>query len=150
MSPSSVWWFTSQEASGLSISCRAVTNIAPPAEGESADAPDAGVENDDAANLVQLRAVRDDVLPGAEHALLFAAEEREANGAARHEAGGSDGARGFDHHRGVAAVVQRAGAEFPGIEMRAEDHRFVGFFVAANFADDVELVDRAADLVGHA
>ena len=33
--------------------------------------------------------------------------------------------------------------------MRAEDDDFVGLFVAANFADHVELVHRAADFVGH-
>ena len=55
----------------------------------------------------------------------------------------------FDDHGGVAAVVERAGAQLPGIEMCAKNDRFVGFFAAANFADDVKLLDRAADLVRH-
>src|SRR6266852_4172422 len=59
-------------------------------------ASDAGIEDDHAANFVQLRAVRQGVLPGAQQALLFAAEEDEANGAARDKSRRFDGARGFD------------------------------------------------------
>ena len=119
------------------------------AERIAGDAADAGVEDHRAAVLVHFRAMRLHVGPRAEHALLFAAEQNEADGAARQQSAGFDGARGFDHQRGVAAVVQRAGAEFPGIQMRAENDDFVGLFVAANFADHIELLHRAADFVGH-
>src|SRR4029077_13201591 len=116
---------------------------------KATSAAGAVVEGNFGANFVELGLMRFDVLPGAEHALLLAGPECEANGAARNEAGGFDRAGRFDDERRVAAVVQRAGAEFPGIQMRAQDHRLVGLFVAANLADDIELIDRAADFVGH-
>ena len=62
----------------------AVSNIAPAAQRVAADAADAGIVNDHGANFVQLRAMRRGVLPGAEQALLFAAEEHETDRAARH------------------------------------------------------------------
>src|SRR5207237_10219275 len=48
----------------------------------------------------------------------------------------------------IASVVERPAAQFPGIEMRAEDDHFVGLFVAPNFADYVLLLDGAAGFIG--
>src|SRR5437588_9309784 len=86
---------------------------------------------------------------GANGALLFAAKEHKADGAAWKEPSGLDGAGGFDNQRHVAAVVERARAQFPRIEMRTKDDRLVGFLVPANFAYNVFLLDRPANLVWH-
>src|SRR5208282_2573376 len=122
-------------------------DVAAAAEGIAGDAPDAHIKDHGGAVLVHFRAMRLHISPGALQALLFAAKQNEADGAAREQAAGLDGAGRFDDHRSVAAVVQRAGAEFPGIEMRTEDYDFVGLFVAADFADHVELVRRAANSI---
>src|SRR5882757_2397662 len=94
--------------------------------------------------------MRQSILPGTEQALLFAAEEHETNGAPRNQSGGLDRARGLDHQSGVAAIVQRASAQVPGIEMRAENDCFIGHFAAANFSYYIFLFRRTADFVGHA
>src|SRR5882762_5863175 len=94
--------------------------------------------------------MRQRILPGAEQALLFATEEHETNGAPRNQSCGSDRACGLDYQSGVAAIVQRASAQVPGIEMRAENDCFIGHFAAANFAYYIFLFYRAADFVGHA
>ncbi len=81
-------------------------------------------------------------------ALLFAREQNESDSPLWQQPGCFDGASGFNHQRRVAAVIERSAAQFPGIEVRAEDRHFVGLFVAANFSDDVFLFDGAADFVG--
>src|SRR5258708_40149516 len=72
-----------------------VFNVSASGERVAGHASDAGIEDDHAANFVQLRAVCQGVLPGAQQALLLAAEEGEANGAARDKSRRFDGARGF-------------------------------------------------------
>src|SRR6266851_1116297 len=126
-----------------------IFDVSTPGERVAGHASDAGIVYNHGANFVQFGAMRQGVLPGTQQALLFAAEEDEANGAAWDKPRGFDGARGFNHQRGVAAVVQRARAQIPGIEMRAENHRFVGFFATANLANDVLLFDGPTDLVRH-
>ena len=74
--------------------------------------------------------------------------KNEADGAAGNRAGGFDYAGGVNHEGCVAAVVESAGAEFPGIEMSAEDYEFVRLFAAANFRDDVFGIDGAGNVVG--
>src|SRR5437870_7151886 len=85
----------------------------------------------------------------ADGSLLFAAEKDETDGTPGQQARGLDRARGFHHQSGIASVVERPAAQFPGIEMRAEDDHFVGLFVAPNFADYVLLLDGAAGFIGH-
>src|ERR1700752_13119 len=80
--------------------------------------------------------------------LLFATEEHEANRAAGQKSGGLDRARSLDNQRGITAVVECPSAELPGIQMCSEDDHFVRLFVAANFADNVLLFNRSANLVG--
>src|SRR5215472_17787181 len=89
------------------------------------------------------------VFVGANGALLFAAEKNESDGAAGKQPSGFDGSRSFNNQRRIAAVVERAGSEFPGIQMPAEYHRFVRFFIAANLTNNILLLDRAADFVGY-
>src|ERR1700722_5941210 len=87
--------------------------------------------------------------PGTEQTLFFAAEQNEADGAARAQTGGFQGPGGFDYQSDVAAVVESAGAQVPGVQMRAKNYALVRLFVAANFGDDVLLVDWRADFIGH-
>ena len=63
---------------------------------------------------------------------------------------GFDRAQRVNHQRGVAAVIERAGAQFPGIQMRAENDEFVGLFAAFDFRDHVGGLDRATELIGDA
>src|SRR6266850_559088 len=124
-------------------------DIAAPAQRIAGDAADAGVIGDHGADFVEFSAMGLYVFERANRALFFAAEEHESNRAARQEPGGLDRARGFDHQRGIAAVVKRAGAQFPGIEMRAQDDGLIRLFVAADFSDNVFLFDGPTDFVGH-
>ena len=57
-------------------------------------------------------------------------------------------ARCVNYQGCVAAIVERTGAEFPGIEMGAEDDELVGLFAAANFGDDILGIHRAGNFVG--
>ena len=102
-----------------------------------------------AIHVVEFVAMRARVSGRAEHALFFAGKQHEANRAARDGAGSVNHARRVNHHRGVAAVVERARAQFPGIEMRAEQDEFVRLFAPANFGDDIFRFYRAGDFVGH-
>ena len=83
-----------------------------------------------------------------EQSLLFSGEKDETNGPARQDFGGFDRPKRIDDKRGIAAVVERAGAEIPGIEMRADDHELVGLFHAAEFGNHIGRFDGSADLVG--
>src|SRR6202142_3428916 len=85
--------------------------------------------------------------PGAEHSLLFSGEQNKTNRAARNRARRLDDAGGVDHQGSVAAVVERARAKFPGIEMSAEDDELVGFFAASNFGDDIFGINRPGNFV---
>jgi hypothetical protein len=58
------------------------------------------------------------------------------------------GARRLDHHRRIGAVVLRAGAEVPGIEVRAEQHDLIGPFASAELRHHVTGFERAAGTVG--
>ena len=87
--------------------------VAASAQGKSGDASDAGVEDHDAGNLVQFRAMGDGVGMRSDHAFFFSREKDEADGAPRTHAGSLDGAQSIDHQRGIAAVVERAGAQVP-------------------------------------
>ena len=68
--------------------------------------------------------VRGHVGLGAEQALLFAAPEGEADGAARLELQSGDDAGGFHGGDGPGAVVGCAGPGVPGVEMAAEHDDF--------------------------
>jgi len=52
------------------------------------------------------------ILPGAVHALLFAAKENEANGSPRHQPVALIGGHFNDSGR-IAAIIERACAEIP-------------------------------------
>src|SRR5260370_38860825 len=90
--------------------------------------------------------MRQGILPGAVHALLFATEKHEANRAPRHQSCGLDGARCFDHQRCIATIVKGAGAQVPGIEARAKDDSFVRLLVSTDFAAHVFLLPDAPEL----
>src|SRR5437763_981298 len=89
------------------------------------------------------------VFVGTDGSLLFAAKEHETDGAPRKEPRRFDGARGLDDECRIAAVVERACTQFPGIEMRGKNDGFVWLFVAANLADNILLFDRPTALIGH-
>ena len=120
------------------------------AVGEARGLAGAGIVDDDAGGLVEFRPVRDGVGARTEQAFLFAGKKNEADGAARLQSGGFDGAQRVHHQRGVAAVIESAGAEFPRIQMRAENDKFVGLFAAFDFRDHICGFDRPADLIGNA
>src|SRR5207237_630531 len=109
---------------------------------------DAFVERDHRPHFFQLALMRLHIFTRADGSLLFAAEKDETDGTPGQQARGLDRARGFHHQSGIASVVERPAAQFPGIEMRAEDDHFVGLFVAPNFADYVLLLDGAAGFIG--
>ena len=81
--------------------------------------------------------------------MLFTAEEDEPNGASRQQPRGFDGARGFDDQRRVAAIVERASAELPGIEMRPKNHNFVRPLITANFTHNIFLLCRPPNFIRH-
>ncbi len=107
------------------------------AERESDDAAGAAIEIHRGDDAIQLRAMRLHVAPGAELALFVATEQHEADRTPRAKPGEMNDACGFDHQCGVAAGVQRALAQIPGIQMRAQDDEFVGLFAPADLRNDV-------------
>ena len=84
--------------------------------------------------------------------LLFAAEQYEADGPLRLEAGFGQrpqGAGTFQHGTGAGAVVGGPGAKVPRVDVCADDHEFVGLFATTDFAHGVVDGDRAGhELVG--
>ena len=48
-----------------------------------------------------------------------------------------DDTRRVNEHGDVATIIEGAGAQVPRIQMRAEQHEFVGFLTAANFGNYV-------------
>src|SRR5690606_18078879 len=67
-----------------------------------------------------------DVVGRADQALLLAAPQRDADGAARLGADRLEDAHGLHHHRDAGAVVGGAGGGVPGIHVRADHHHLVG------------------------
>jgi hypothetical protein len=80
------------------------------------------------------------VVARAEQSLLFAAPERDADGAARLESGGVEDAQHFHHRRRAGGVVGGAGRAVPRIEVRANQHDVVLEVRARQFANHVEAV----------
>ncbi len=78
-----------------------------------------------------------DVFFRAIQALFFASKQNEANGAFGLYFGFHQGTRRFEHGHRACAVVRGAGAEIPGIKMRANDDDLIGFFGAGDFGDGV-------------
>ena len=56
---------------------------------------------------------------------------------------------GVDHHSHIAPVIERSGAEVPGIEVATEDDEFIGLFAAANFRDDVFRIHGTGEAIRH-
>src|SRR5215813_5812880 len=69
------------------------------------------------------------------HALFFAREQDEAQRATRLQMRLLDCARGCNDQGRVAAVVQGACSELPGVEMRGQDDEFITTLAAANFSN---------------
>ena len=88
------------------------------------------------------RGVVQDIGLGAEHALFFAGEKHEAHGAARHQAQRLKTARDVDHHGGVHAIVLRAGAQVPGVQMGADQHDFLRPLAAPYFRHHISGLNR--------
>src|SRR5579862_2107683 len=65
------------------------------------------------------------------------------------KAGSFDGAESIDNQRGVTAIIERSGSEFPGIEMSAENDKLVGLFAATQFGGDIGGLNGTADMVGN-
>jgi hypothetical protein len=109
-------------------------------------APGAGVEGNFRANLVEFGLVGFDVLPGAEHALLLAGPQGEADGAARDQPVALI-ARAASMTR--AALQPSSRAPVP----RSQESRCAprmtassGFSYPRISPMDIELIDRAADI----
>ena len=85
--------------------------------------------------------MRLDVGARSEEALFLAAPERQANGSIELEVQRLEDAHHLDHHRAAGAVVGRAGARVPGIEVRPDHHDLVLASAARDLADDVAAFD---------
>ena len=73
----------------------------------------------------------------AEHALLLAAPQRDANGPPRRDADRLQNPRRLHHRRAANRVVGRAGRRVPRVEVAAEHHDFVLLVGAGNLRDRV-------------
>ena len=80
-----------------------------------------------------------DITLRAEQAFFFAAPQADADGAAGLDVERFQNAHGFHHDDGACAVVGRARAGVPGIEVRAEHDDFIFLVGAGNFGDGVVL-----------
>src|SRR5260370_11664070 len=89
------------------------------------------------------------VFVGANRALFLAAKASEAACPPPKETSRLNGSRRFHHQCGVTSIVERSRAQLPRIQMRAQNHDFIGLLVSTNFTDNVFLLDRAANLVRH-
>ena len=107
----------------------------------------AGVGDEDGVDGRHVGEVFLRVAVGADEALLFAAEEDEAHGAAGWAAEGLDGAGDFEDGGDAGAVVLGAGGGMPGVEMSSDDDDGVGIFAAGDFGDDVVDFGGGADAV---
>ena len=76
----------------------------------------------------------------AQTSVLLVRPQHDAKRAARPQVQLLHEAERFPRHDAPPAVVGRAGADVPGIEVPADDDHFVRSFAAADFADDVERV----------
>src|ERR1019366_2597415 len=92
--------------------------------------PRAVVGVDDGDDGSELRVVRLHVRARPEEPLLLAAPQDEAERAARHVARRGDGPSALEHRRDAGAVVLRAGAEVPRVEVRTDDDPLVGLVAA--------------------
>ena len=70
-------------------------------------------------------------------AVLLVRPEDHANGPARAEVQLLPDPQRFPRHHASAAIIGRAGADIPRIEVAADDDHFVGPLAAADLADDV-------------
>ena len=87
--------------------------------------------------LVELGAVLFAVRLAAAPAVLLVGPQHEADGPPRPQPQLLHDPQRFPRHDASAAVVARAGADVPRIEVSADDHDFVGPLAAAKLADDV-------------
>src|SRR6185369_17630068 len=81
----------------------------------------AGIVDDHANDAIEFIAMHGGVGARTHQAFFFAGKQDEADGAMRLQSRGFYSAEGVDYQRGVASVVERAGAEVPGVEMRTEN-----------------------------
>ena len=70
-------------------------------------------------------------------AVLLVGPQHDADRPARPQIQLLHDAQRFPRHDAAAAIVGRAGADVPRVEVAADDDDFVGFFASANLADDV-------------
>src|SRR5208337_346969 len=111
--------------------------------------PGTSIENDNTRRLVEFIAMCRGIGPGPDLSLLFARKQDEAYGSAWLQPRGLDRTQRVNHQRGVAAVVERACSQFPGIQVRAQHHELVRLLVAANFRYYVPRLNGTANFVGN-
>ena len=87
--------------------------------------------------LRQLGAMLIAIGEAAAAAVLFVGEQHHAHGAPRPQVQLLHDPQRFPRHHAAAAIVGRAGADVPRVEMAADDDDFVRLLAAADFADDV-------------
>ena len=85
----------------------------------------------------------------AAHAVLFVREQHHAHGALRADVQLLHQARRFPRHHAADAVVRRARARIPRIEVAADEHDLLGLLAALDLADDVEGFDVGIELRLH-
>ena len=124
-------------ATGASARVDGLRQLGPPAREEALDPAAADVVGRRHDGPVELRGVALDVPPRAGQALLLAVEEDEADRAARGETEPPDLAGEIDHEGDVAAVVEGAGPQAPGVQMGADDDKLLRLRGALDLGDDV-------------
>src|SRR5207244_2902631 len=113
-----------------------------PAGADAADAARARVVDQRRRRARQLVLVNPGVLLGAVQALLLAGEEDEADRPLRPDRAPGDDAGRLEDDRAAGAVVRRAVAEVPRVEVGTDDDVLVGLLAAPDLADRVEHLDR--------
>src|SRR4030088_2326403 len=93
--------------------------------------------------------MRKRVGPGAKQSLFLPGEENKSDRTLRPQTRSFDSAQRIDYERRVASVVERAGAEFPRVQMSAENNKLVGLLRTFDFRNDIGGLDRATDLIGN-
>src|SRR4030081_1588334 len=86
---------------------------------------------------------------GAKQSLFLPGEKNKSDRTLRPQTRSFDGAQRINYECRVASVVERAGAEFPRVQMSAENNKLVGLLRSFAFRNDIGGLDRTTDLIGN-
>src|SRR6185437_9363180 len=131
----------------LEQSGNGINQIFAPAQRKPCCFTGAFVEGHHSDCIVEFVAMSVNIGQGAYVELLLARKEHEADGATGMKSGSFDGAKSLDDECGVAAIVQRSSAKFPGIQMRAKNEELIRLFPTLNLGNHILRGDQAAYFV---